>query len=92
MSLINKRSLLNQSDVFVIAEFFILKYFRKLGVGIKAAEEIVNRFPGRWEVSQTERNVGAQKFWLNFVTHLKGSDFKKVHLSQQKKIVLSFDN
>lgn len=90
-SLINKHSLLGAKNTNAIAEFFILKYFRKKGIGAFAAEKIIHHFPGKWEISQTFQNTTAQKFWLNFVKDLKGNDFKRIELPEEEKIVLTFE-
>ena len=46
-----------------ISEFFVLRRYRRRGVGEEVARAIFDAFPGRWEVAQTARNVDAQAFW-----------------------------
>lgn len=46
-----------------IAEFFIVRKYRRAGVGRRLAAECFRRFPGRWRVHQTKRNGSAIKFW-----------------------------
>ena len=46
-----------------MAEFFIMKKYRRSGLGRRAAIEIFNRFPGKWEVTQVATNVPAVAFW-----------------------------
>lgn len=50
-----------------VAEFFILRSCRRLGVGMKAASDIWNRFPGTWQVRVLERNRAAAIFWRKAV-------------------------
>ena len=90
-SFVNEYSHLGYENAHSIAEFFILRYFRKKGIGFQAAKKIIEKFPGKWEISQTEKNVNAQKFWLKFVRSLKGQDFEKVVLNESGKVVLAFD-
>lgn len=47
-----------------IAEFFILRRYRRSGVGAEAARQIFNALPpGKWVVAQTLTNTPAQRFW-----------------------------
>ncbi len=52
---------------FTIAEFFIMKKYRKNGFGKAAAYQIFNRFRGEWEILQVEKNIPAQAFWRKVV-------------------------
>jgi predicted acetyltransferase len=63
-----------------MAEFFILRKFRRSGLGAAAAGEILRRYPGRWEIAIARRNLPAIAFWprvvggLAFVRELKTLD------------------
>ncbi|HVP33850.1 MAG TPA: GNAT family N-acetyltransferase [Steroidobacteraceae bacterium] len=50
-----------------MAEFFITRARRRLGVGRSAVELILNRFAGRWEISEHLRNADAVRFWRGVV-------------------------
>ena len=50
-----------------MAEFFITRSRRRLGVGRTAVELILNRFAGRWEISEYLRNAAAVSFWRRVV-------------------------
>lgn len=50
-----------------IAEFFVLRKYRRRGVGTRAAAELLTRFPGRWELSELSWNVAAQRFWRRVI-------------------------
>jgi predicted acetyltransferase len=51
------------TDVWDIAEFFIMRGFRRLGIGMRVAHEIWIKFPGKWEVRVMDRNPKARVFW-----------------------------
>src|SRR6185369_9386659 len=36
-------------DIWDVAEFFIVRGYRRLRVGMKAAHEVWKKFPGKWE-------------------------------------------
>jgi predicted acetyltransferase len=46
-----------------VSEFFVLRRYRRRGVGARAARALFARFPGRWELAELSWNVGAQRFW-----------------------------
>jgi predicted acetyltransferase len=46
-----------------MAEFFVLRKYRRHGVGRTAAREVLARFPGAWQVRQMTANAGATEFW-----------------------------
>ena len=50
-------------EVFDVAEFFVLRRYRRSGVGRRAAFLIWHHLPGRWIVRVSERNTGALPFW-----------------------------
>lgn len=49
--------------VWDMAEFFIVRRYRKRGIGAAVAHEIWRRFPGPWEVRVLESNPPARAFW-----------------------------
>ena len=46
-----------------MAEFFVLRKYRRRGIGIVAALALFARFPGAWQVRQMELNKSATEFW-----------------------------
>lgn len=46
-----------------IAEFFIMKRYRRLGIGKAVSHQIFHMFLGAWEVFQLENNLPAIGFW-----------------------------
>ncbi|HUN27520.1 MAG TPA: GNAT family N-acetyltransferase [Steroidobacteraceae bacterium] len=51
-----------------MAEFFIARAHRGLGVGRGAVQLILDRFAGRWEIVEYLRNPGAVNFWRRVVS------------------------
>jgi predicted acetyltransferase len=49
--------------VWDMAEFFIVRRYRKRGIGAAVAHEIWRRLPGPWEVRILEINHPARAFW-----------------------------
>lgn len=60
------------ADVWDVAEFFIIRGFRRLGLGTKAAQKIWRKFPGQWEVRVLDRNRKAKDFWGQAINEFLG--------------------
>lgn len=59
----------------LIAEFFILRAFRRRGVGSAAAVQLFDRFPGPWWVGEHSLNLPAQAFWRAVIGRYTGGRF-----------------
>jgi len=51
-----------------IVEFFIVRKYRRQGVGAHAARAILQRVPARWEIRVIAENDGARRFWQTLLT------------------------
>jgi len=49
--------------VWDLAEFFVLRGYRRRGIGTRIAHHLWNRFPGRWQVRVMVVNRSALQFW-----------------------------
>lgn len=54
-------------DVLDVAEFFVIRRYRRSGVGRRAAVLLWNRLPGEWTVRVSEGNPGALPFWAGVI-------------------------
>jgi predicted acetyltransferase len=62
-----------------MVEFFITRASRRLGVGRTAVNLILNRFAGRWEITEYLRNPDAVSFWRRVVAgYTRGSYQERV--------------
>ncbi len=73
-----QRGRLGGGEIFDMAEFFILRTYRRLGVGLAAARLVFDRFEGPWEVRQRHGNEGATAFWRRAIEVHTGGDFVEV--------------
>lgn len=60
-----------------MAEFFVARTHRRLGVGAKAVELILDRFAGRWEVVEYLRNPAAVSFWRRVLAKYTGGRYEE---------------
>jgi predicted acetyltransferase len=57
-------------DYFDMGQFFILRKFKNLGIGRKAFELSVNRYPGKWITRVLPDNDGAYRFWDKVISEV----------------------
>ena len=58
-------------------QFFVLKKYRRQGVGQLLAKSVFAALPGRWEVGQMPQNLAAQAFWREVIGEYTGDRFKE---------------
>ena len=77
-ALISERSkITGKSGVFDMTEFFVLRRFRRHGVGRAAAFAAFDCFRGPWEVRQREENPDATAFWRRAIDEYTRGDYQK---------------
>ena len=75
----------------MMAEFFVLRKFRRRGIGRLAAHQLFARYPGLWRVYQEAGNLPAQSFWREVVSRYTHNQFEYVDEKHWDGIILEFD-
>ena len=60
-----------------LSEFFVVESARRRGVGRSAAELLLSRFAGEWEVCENEDNRAALNFWRRVITAHTGGRYSE---------------
>ena len=60
-----------------MAEFFIARAMRRLGIGATAVRLIFSRFAGRWEITEYLRNASAVSFWRRVVASYTRGEYRE---------------
>ncbi len=68
--------------VWDMAEFFIVRAYRRCGAGKAMAHEIWKRFPGRWEVRVMHVNQIAFSFWSAAIAGFVGKPIAPVSVEK----------
>jgi predicted acetyltransferase len=55
-----------------MAEFFVLRAYRRRGVGREAAHKVWRQFPGPWQVRVMRANQSAHEFWQHAIAEFAG--------------------
>lgn len=84
----------NQEMDYLMAEFFVLRKFRRKGVGETIANQLFALFPGNWVVSQLVKNTPAVAFWRKVIgCYTNGVFVEKTDSTQWGEInVILFNN
>lgn len=72
-----------------IAEFFVMKKYRRKGIGKTAAMKIFNMFSGGWEISQWANNLPAQNFWKQVVGEYTNGKYD-MFTTKENDVILAF--
>lgn len=70
--------------VYDMAEFFVLRKYRRQRVGERAAALLFARFRGPWEVRELAQNQAAIAFWRKAIRHYTGDRFDEVTWDNEK--------
>jgi|SRR5580698_8653736 predicted acetyltransferase len=68
--------------VWDMAEFFVLRAYRRRGIGTRMAHEVWRRFEGAWEVRVMQSNVAANHFWAQAVAIFAGERIDPVSIEK----------
>lgn len=63
-------------------QFFVLKRFRRSGVGDALARHVLLSHPGAWEVGQMPENLAAQAFWRRVIARLTAGRYVEVQVTE----------
>ncbi len=80
--------------VWDMAEFFIVRGYRRRGVGSETAHQVWRRFPGAWEVRVMDSNHAAHQFWKRAIAAFAGEPIPSVRVERAGKWwrVFSFES
>ena len=69
-----------QGEHILMEEFFILRKYRRQGLGLRVAQQLFDRFPGVWEVSEMIENTPAQAFWRKVIARYTAGRYIEMQL------------
>ena len=65
-----------------MAEFFVVRRYRRRGIGSEIAHKVWRQFPGRWAVRVMESNQSAQQFWERVIRAFAGESVHAVRVEK----------
>jgi predicted acetyltransferase len=77
-ALVQRRSrITGDPETWDMAEFFVMRAYRRQGVGSQAALQLFAQFRGHWEVRQIHANPLATHFWRAVIARHTGGHFSE---------------
>jgi predicted acetyltransferase len=73
-----------------LSAFFVMRAYRRRGLGEAMARELFTRFPGPWQVLEVRDNPYAQTFWRRVIADATGNRYAERWLSE-REIVQEFE-
>jgi len=91
--LVNQFTYLSDSE-WSIAEFFIMRKYRREGIGRTTAFFIFDKFRGVWEIHQLENNQPSQHFWRKVISEYTHGQYSETLLNNESSRgpIQQFDN
>ncbi|RSD25537.1 GNAT family N-acetyltransferase [Mesobacillus subterraneus] len=83
-------AMLESGEPNVILEFFILRKFYRRGFGKMAAVQLFGEFPGKWQITQVEKNEPARSFWRKVIGDYTGGNFME-RCDEYNRSIQEFD-
>lgn len=80
-----------EEGMWDVAEFFVARAYRRLGIGMKAAHEVWKRFPGRWQVRVMQLNGAGVGFWQRAITAFTGEAIRPMPIKNDGEPWLVFE-
>ena len=93
--LVSRGSLVSGNPlVWDMAEFFIMRKYRRRKVGAAVAQEVWRRFCGSWEVRVLETNLTALRFWEATIVAFTGAKARAASLMEggKQRRIFSFES
>ena len=77
-ALLNARSHCERPVDFNMGEFFVMRTFRRDGIGARAAIDLIQMHPGQWEIAVSARNPPALAFWPRVITSADAREVEQI--------------
>ncbi len=74
-----------------MAEFFVMRRYRRQGIGSKVARKLFERYPGEWRIHQETGNLAAQKFWRAVITEYTSNQFTDIEEESWSGPIIRFE-
>ena len=82
----------NEEGINEIAEFFVLNKYRQYGVGTFMANEMFNKYKGKWEIRTLLKNKRAQDFWRRVIKNASNGIYEEHLIRNNTRYAFYFKN
>jgi predicted acetyltransferase len=71
-------------QVWYMSEFFVMRKYRRRGVGATLAASVFDQHDGVWEVAQMRVNLPAQAFWRKVIGRYTGNNYTELDIDDDR--------
>ncbi len=71
--------------IWDMAEFFVVRGYRRRGIGNEMAHQLWRQLPGRWEIRVMELNRPGQQFWERAISTFTGKPASSIPVAKNGK-------
>ena len=61
-----------------VAQFFVMRKYRRRGIGEVVATQLFDRYVGTWQIGERPTNFVAQAFWRAIIGRYTGGEFEEL--------------
>jgi predicted acetyltransferase len=84
-ALVQQRSRLTGDErTWDVAEFFVMRKYRRRGVGTAAATRLFDSHRGQWEVRERASNLAAIAFWRGVIAAYTNGTFRETLVDDER--------
>jgi len=81
-----------EPKTFYVAEFFVIRKYRKNGVGMTLIKEMFRLHKGKWLINTAINNTTAQSFWRKVAKSASCGNYKEYSIEDGRRLEWSFNN
>jgi predicted acetyltransferase len=78
--------------VYSMAEFFVMRKYRRRKVGQAFACQLFDQFPGAWHVAQEEGNQPSKAFWRKVIGEYTAGQYREIEIASWHGPVQEFES
>jgi len=75
---------------YLLNSFFILRKYRRRGLGREACKVFFKQFPGRYAISQMKSNIPAIHFWKSIYRSFEIDTFEKEEIEDGQEVIYQY--
>jgi predicted acetyltransferase len=76
---------------YSMAEFFVMRKYRRQNLGKIFAHRLFDLFPGHWRVAQEDNNHPSQVFWRKVISEYTLGSYRELHTDDWQGPIQEFD-
>jgi len=76
----------------LLSDLFVLRCYRRLGIGEEVARMVFKLYPGRWEIEVVDENDAARTFWRLVMRRYTIRRYKELRSNNKNAVVFEFNS